>query len=169
MKYIVTVAGEAIEVEVDGDRVTLGRETRVATFTSLAGTPLRQLLIDGRPSELAVESIAPGRWGLTHLGERWEVEVLDERTRYIRGLTGASAGQRGAGALKAPMPGLVLRVQVTPGQKVTAGTGVIVLEAMKMENELKAVGSGVVRSVRVGPGEAVEKGQVLIEFEADHG
>jgi pyruvate carboxylase subunit B len=66
------------------------------------------------------------------------------------------------------MPGLVLRVQVAPGQNVAAGTGVIVLEAMKMENELKAVGAGVVRSVRVSAGEAVEKGQVLIEFEADH-
>jgi pyruvate carboxylase subunit B len=68
--------------------------------------------------------------------------------------------------LKAPMPGLVLRVQVTPGQAVAAGAGLVVLEAMKMENELKAPASAVVRAVRVQPGEAVEKGQVLIEFEA---
>jgi len=168
VKYIVSVAGEEIEVEVDGDRVTVGRKTHVATFTSVAGTPLRQLLVDGQPSTLAVESVQPGRWGLTHQGERWEVEVIDERTRYVRSLTGGSAGHRGGGTLKAPMPGLVLRVQVSPGQNVAAGTGVIVLEAMKMENELKAVGTGVVRSVRVSAGEAVEKGQVLIEFEADH-
>lgn len=168
MKYIVSLAGEEIEVEVDGDRVTVGRKSLMATFTSVAGTPLRQLLVDGQPSTLAVESVQPGRWGLTHQGERWDVEVVDERTRYIRSLTGGSAGRRGGGILKAPMPGLVLRVQVTPGQNVAAGTGVIVLEAMKMENELKAVGAGVVRAVRVSAGEAVEKGQVLIEFEADH-
>jgi biotin carboxyl carrier protein len=168
VKYIVSVAGEEIEVAVDGDRVTVGRKTHVATVTSVAGTPLRQLLVDGQPVTLAMEPLAPGRWGLTHQGERWDVEVIDERTRYIRSLTGRGAGHRGGGSLRAPMPGLVLRVQVAPGQNVLAGTGVIVLEAMKMENELKAVGTGVVRSVRVSAGEAVEKGQVLIEFEADH-
>jgi biotin carboxyl carrier protein len=168
MKYIVSVAGEELEIEVDGDRVTLGRKSHVATFTAIAGTPLRQLVVDAQPSTLAVDSVQPGRWGLTHQGERWEVEVMDERTRYIRSLTGGSTGAGGGGTLKAPMPGLVLRVQVTPGQNVAAGTGVIVLEAMKMENELKAAGTGVVRSVRVSAGEAVEKGQVLIEFEAEH-
>jgi biotin carboxyl carrier protein len=168
MKYIVTVAGEEIEVEVDGDRVTVGRKSHLATFTAIAGTPLRQLLLDGSASSLAVDSVQPGRWGLTHQGERWEVEVMDERTRYIRSLTAGSTGSRGGGTLKAPMPGLVLRVQVAPGQKVAGGTGVIVLEAMKMENELKTAGAGVVRSVRVSAGEAVEKGQVLIEFEAEH-
>jgi pyruvate carboxylase subunit B len=169
MKYIVSVAGEEIEVEVDGDRVTVGRERHAATFTGVAGTPLRQLLVDAQPATLAVDSDQPGHWGLTHQGERWEVEVVDERTRYIRSLTGGSTGQRGGGTLKAPMPGLVLRVQVAPGQKVCAGAGVVVLEAMKMENELKAAVAGVVRSVRVSAGEAVEKGQVLIEFEAEHG
>ena len=64
------------------------------------------------------------------------------------------------------MPGLVLRVEVTPGQKVAAGAGLVVLEAMKMENELKASAAALVRSVRVQAGEAVEKGQILIEFEA---
>jgi biotin carboxyl carrier protein len=168
MKYIVSVAGEEVEVEVDGDRVTVGGATHLATFTAIAGTPLRQLVVDDQPSSLAVDAAQLGRWGLTHQGERWEVEVIDERTRYIRSLTGGTAGKRGGGTLKAPMPGLVLRVQVVPGQNVAAGTGVIVLEAMKMENELKAVGAGVVRSVRVIAGEAVEKGQVLIEFEAEH-
>ena len=65
------------------------------------------------------------------------------------------------------MPGLVLRVQVTPGQAVAAGTGLVVLEAMKMENELKAPTPAVVKAVRVQPGEAVEKGQVLLEFESE--
>ena len=63
------------------------------------------------------------------------------------------------------MPGLVVRVQVEAGQAVAAGTGMVVLEAMKMENELRAATAGTVRSVRVAPGEAVEKGQVLVEFE----
>jgi biotin carboxyl carrier protein len=63
------------------------------------------------------------------------------------------------------MPGLVIRVHVTPGQEVAAGAGMVVLEAMKMENELRAGGPATVRAVRVAPGEAVEKGQVLVEYE----
>ena len=63
------------------------------------------------------------------------------------------------------MPGLVVRVQVEPGQPVSSGAGLVVLEAMKMENELRATTAGTVRRVRVRPGEAVEKGQVLVEFD----
>ena len=62
------------------------------------------------------------------------------------------------------MPGLVVRVQVEPGQEVAAGMPVIVLEAMKMENQLKAAAPARVAAVRVQAGQAVEKGQVLLEF-----
>ena len=62
------------------------------------------------------------------------------------------------------MPGLVVRVLVEAGQEVAAGTGVVVLEAMKMENELKATAAGVVGAIKVGAGEPVEKGQVLVEL-----
>ena len=67
------------------------------------------------------------------------------------------------------MPGLVVRVLAEAGQVVTAGQGMLVLEAMKMENELKASGSATVKAVHVTPGQAVEKGQVLVEFVADTG
>ena len=166
MKYVVLLDGQTIEVEVDGDRVTVDGRAHSATLGVISGTPLRQLLIDGRPLTLSVEAIGRGRWALTPKGERWEMEVLDERTRHIRSLAGGGDQRRAAGVLKAPMPGLVVRVQVQPGEKVAAGAPLVVLEAMKMENELKAGAPGVVKSVRVAPGEAVEKGQVLVEFEA---
>jgi biotin carboxyl carrier protein len=166
MKYVVLLDGQTIEVEVDGDRVTVEGRAHSATLGVISGTPLRQLLIDGRPLTLSVEAIGRGRWALTPKGERWEMEVLDERTRHIRSLAGGGEQRRAAGVLKAPMPGLVVRVQVQPGEKVAAGAPLVVLEAMKMENELKAGAPGVVKSVRVAPGEAVEKGQVLVEFEA---
>ncbi len=62
------------------------------------------------------------------------------------------------------MPGLVVRVLVAEGQAVAAGQGLLVLEAMKMENELRASGPATVARVGVQPGQAVEKGQVLVEF-----
>ena len=165
MKYFVTIAGRTVEVEVDGDQVTVNGRARTAVLTTVPGTPLRQLLVDGRPLGLAVERVGQGRWGLTFVGDRWETEVVDERTRHIRSLTGASDGARGPGALRAPMPGLVVRVQAEPGQTVAAGAGIVVLEAMKMENELRAVTPAVIKAVHARAGETVEKGQLLVEFE----
>jgi len=167
VRYAVLLGGQVIEVEVDGDRVTVAGEMHTATLGSISGTPLRLLLLDGRPTTLSVESLGRGRWALAPGGERREVEVLDERALHIRSLTSNSDRPRASPVLKAPMPGLVLRVQVIPGQAVDAGAGLVVLEAMKMENELKAPGQVVVKAVRVQPGEAVEKGQVLLEFESE--
>jgi biotin carboxyl carrier protein len=165
MKYAVLLDGQVIEVEVNGERVTVAGEPYTATLGAIPGTPLRQLLLNGKPITLSVEPLARGRWALSPAGERWEVEVLDERARHIRNLTDGADRQRVAPVLKAPMPGLVLRVHVAAGQTVAQGAGLIVLEAMKMENELKAPGPGVIKAVRVQPGEAVEKGQLLVEFE----
>jgi biotin carboxyl carrier protein len=166
MKYVVLLDGQTIEVEVEGDQVTVDGQSHSATLGLIPGTPLRQLLVDGRPLTLSVEAIGRGRWALTPKGERWEMEVLDERTRHIRSLAAGGEQRRVAGALKAPMPGLVVRIQVQPGQEVDAGTPLVVLEAMKMENELKAPGPAVIKAIRVAQGEAVEKGQVLLELDA---
>jgi biotin carboxyl carrier protein len=165
VKYLVMMAGESVEVEIDGERVRIGGRTVGASLEVIPGTPLRQLVLDERPLTVAMESLGRGRWMLQTSGQRWEVEVLDERTRHIRSLTGAGDNRRSVQVLKAPMPGLVVRVLAKPGESITAGAGVVVLEAMKMENELKATGAAVVKAVRVEPGQAVEKGQVLIEFE----
>jgi biotin carboxyl carrier protein len=165
MKYVVLLNGREIEVEVDGDRVTVAGRSYAAHLGSIPGTPLRQLLLDGEPSTLSMVSLGRGRWALTDRGERVELEVLDERALHIRGLTGAADKRRAAEVLKAPMPGLVVRVQVQPGEEVSPGSGLVVLEAMKMENELKAHAPGRVKAVRVKAGEAVEKGQILVEFE----
>ena len=165
MKYIVTIAGRDLEVEVDGDQVTVAGHVHTATLSHVAGTPVRQLLLDRRSEALAVEPAGGGRWTITRHGERYDFEVVDERTRHIRSLAGTSDRARGQAALKAPMPGLVVRVQVEPGQAVAAGAGIVVLEAMKMENELRASAPVVIKSVHARLGEAVEKGQVLVEFE----
>jgi pyruvate carboxylase subunit B len=166
VKYTVILDGQSLEVEIDGDHVTVAGQVHAASLGIIPGTPLRQLLIDGRPSTLAMESLGRGRWALAPGGERWEVEVLDERARHIQSLSGGADRPPVSQVLKAPMPGLVLRVHVAAGQQVVAGAGLVVLEAMKMENELKSTAAAIVRAVRVKPGEAVEKGQILVEFEA---
>jgi pyruvate carboxylase subunit B len=165
VKFIAVVAGQSVEVEVDGERVIVAGQSHSASLEPILGTPLRTLMLDGRPVTLALGSQGRGRWILTSGGDRWEVEVIDERTRHIRSLTSGSDHRRTAEVLRAPMPGLVVRVQVKPGDMVAAGAGLVVLEAMKMENELKASEPARVKSVRVAAGQAVEKGQVLVEFD----
>jgi biotin carboxyl carrier protein len=165
MKYTVLVEGEAVEVEIEGERVTVSGRTVPASLGAVPGTPLRQLLLAGEPSTFSFHSLGRGRWLLGQSGERVEVEVLDQRAYHIRSLTAGNGQRKTSDVLKAPMPGLVLRVQVKPGDRVEPGAGLVALEAMKMENELKAQAAGVVKAVRVAPGEAVEKGQVLLEFD----
>jgi pyruvate carboxylase subunit B len=166
VRYFVTVLDREFEVEVDGDRVAVGGRSVPASLGAVPGTPVRELRLDGHSEAIALEAGGAGHWALVRRGERIELEVLDERARHIRRLTGATARARGPAVIKAPMPGLVVRIQVEAGQSVASGAGVVVLEAMKMENELRAAAPGVVAAVRVRPGEAVEKGQVLVEFAA---
>lgn len=165
MKYLVTIDGREIPVEVDGREVRVDGRLVEAHLSPVPGTPLRHLLLGGESLTLAMACPEGGRWEVQHHGDRHQAEVVDERTRHIRSLTGGPARPEAAD-LKAPMPGLVVRVLVEPGHLVEAGQGLIVLEAMKMENELKARAGGRIRAVRAGPGQAVEKGQVLVEFDS---
>ena len=68
--------------------------------------------------------------------------------------------------VRAPMPGLIVRILVDSGQEVEAGDGMLVIEAMKMENELKAEGAGLVEQIHVKPGQTVDKGDLLVSFES---
>lgn len=166
MRYFVTIRDEVLEVEVDGDRVLLDGAPVDARL--LPGPPagLRSLRV-GHRSHALVAGARRADVRTLHLdGERFDVEVVDERTRRIRQMSGPAAGQGGPRPLKAPMPGLVVKIEVAPGEPVTRGQGLIIVEAMKMENELKAEADGVVARILVSPGQAVEKDQVLLDFAA---
>lgn len=166
MRYFVTVNGRTVEVAVAAGRVVVdGREMQV-DLRDVPGTTVRHLLLDGRSYPVVAAARDNGEgWAIHVAGEQFEVEAVDERTRTIRDMTGRAAGPRGPRPVRAPMPGLVVRVEVEPGQQVQPGQGVAIIEAMKMENELRADGAGVVARVLVTAGQAVEKGAVLVEFE----
>ncbi|MFL5505654.1 MAG: biotin/lipoyl-containing protein [Gemmatimonadales bacterium] len=162
MKYHVTVGERTIEVQLDGDRVIVDGRASVAHREPVPGTPLEQVMIDGRAFTLSLEPDGLGRWVAGVRGSRYDVTVVDERTHHVQALVGPGTVPVGQ-ALKAPMPGLVVRVLVVDGDQVSAGQGLVVLEAMKMENELKATVAGVVKMVRATAGATVEKGQLLLE------
>jgi len=165
MKYFVSIGTRTFDVEVDGTRVTVdgvGVETDLA---AVSGTPLYHLLLGGESWTVAVEPLEPlegaDRWALGLVGERVEVLVQDEQARGTEAASGTDR-RGGDGTVRAPMPGLVVRIEVAEGQQVAAGTGLVVVEAMKMENELRAPRSGTVRTVHVAVGQAVEKGASLV-------
>lgn len=165
MKYVVTLRERTFEVTVDGDRVRVDGREHTTEFTGIPHTPLRQLVLDGASRMFALEREEEG-WTVQAGGERWSVHVEDERTRALRELTGQQHGRGAVGLIRAPMPGLVLRVEVEEGQAVEAGAGVVVLEAMKMELPMKADADGVVSELRVAPGDQVEKGALLLVVQA---
>lgn len=164
MKYQVRVGSRVYDVDVDGAQVTVAGVVYQAELEGVPGTPLRLLRLDGATSVLVADPGPHGAWTVESRGERVEVEVLDERTAHIRSLVGAGTAPAAPTTLKAPMPGLVVRLQIEVGATVTAGQALVVLEAMKMENELKAAGPGVVAEIAVDAGQAVERGQILIRF-----
>jgi pyruvate carboxylase subunit B len=166
MRYIVAVNGARSTVEREGDRVIADGVDAPASIEEVGGTPLRLVTIGSQVHRVIVRQRAgKGTYQLWLDGHVYDVEALDERARAIRDLSEASAGPVGPAPLIAPMPGLIVRVSVAEGDEVTAGQGLVVMEAMKMENELRAQGKGRVKRVLAVPGSAVEKGTVLVEME----
>ncbi len=163
MKYTVEIGGRAVVVEVDDGEVRVDGRPVDAT---LMGSGATRRLVRGRLSREFVATGTPledGQWRLLASGYKVDALVLDARTLAVR------AGSRGrgphlAGTLKAPMPGLVVRVLVKEGDEVETGRGLVVLEAMKMENELKAPGAGTVKTIHVAAGAKVERGSPLVEL-----
>jgi len=165
MRYYVTLLGRTYEVDLRGPEPRVHGQPLPAELVAVPGTDVHQLREDGRAlTFLARRGEEPGRWDLWFDGRRLKVRVVDERTRALERMTGGGAAPREK-IVKAPMPGLVVKVLVTEGQTVRAGQGVIIVEAMKMENELKAPADGVVARVHVAPGQAVERNATLVVLE----
>ncbi|MGH9145635.1 MAG: biotin/lipoyl-containing protein [Vicinamibacterales bacterium] len=141
-----------------------------------------RFMIDGQAVDVGAVGLEPGTWSLVlqdgsqhivgvsgrlasgytvHLPSGdVAVNLVDRGRRSSRGRVRTQEGT-GSGQVAAPMPGKVVRVLVTVGQSVQAGEGIVVIEAMKMENELRAARAGVVRQVAARPGLSVEAGAVL--------
>lgn len=165
MRYIVDIGGERLEVDLDGETARIGGVAHAVHLADVEGTPVHLVGIGERVHRVVARRHAErGRYTLRMDGWRLDAEALDERTRAIRDLTAKQAAHAGPLPVTAPMPGMIVRVHVQAGDVVAAGQGVIAMEAMKMENELRTVTAGTVKAVLVQPGQAVEKGAVLLEL-----
>jgi acetyl/propionyl-CoA carboxylase alpha subunit len=165
VKYVATLAGSPTVVEITGSdgryRVTIGDEAlEVDARRTVPG--IYSLLVGG-VSHVADVVDRDGACVVDVGGETYEI-LVEEQARWIirtRGAAGAAQGQ----TLTAPLPGKITHVAVKPGDRVAAGDTLLVIEAMKMENEFKASAAGTVAEVRVQPGQAVNPGDTLLVIE----
>jgi biotin carboxyl carrier protein len=161
-----------------------GRKVKVELPASAAAGGVCECLVDGRPVTIDAKVLQPGVMSLLVPdsqgiarqfrcvldgdavvvdGRRHEFTVYDPRS--LAGRLGSGGGADGPRPVKAPMPGRVVRVLVAVGDEVVEGQGVVVIEAMKMQNELKSPKAGLVARVGVGVGDTVGSGDVLVVVE----
>lgn len=162
MKYIATLEDNTYEIEInESGEILVDGERLPADFMAVAEQSVYSLLLDNHSYEA---HISPGQEALEVLlrGDRYQVQVEDERSRLLRQVAGTEAAATGTFQLKAPMPGMVIAVPVEEGQEVSQGDDLVILESMKMQNELKSPRDGVVTRVRVSPGDSVQQNAVMV-------
>ncbi len=169
MKYGASVNGREFTIDIDRagevtvDDVEHGT-VHAVDLRAIGGTQLYSLILDNHSYEVFVERRA-GVYYVMIKGDLFAVDVEQARLRQLKAMGGQPHAEHDAGTITAPMPGLVVRVLVETGQAVEADQGLLILEAMKMENEIRSPRAGVVRSLSVVAGQTVNLGDLLTVVE----
>lgn len=162
MKYVATINDRAYVVEIGPDgRVWLDGEERRVDFQALGEETSYSLLIDNDSFEGLVQEHR-GRYQVLMRGALYQVHIMDEREQRLAKASSGFSPAAGEVAIQSPMPGLIVAVPVEAGQEVEAGQTLVILESMKMENELKAPRAGKVQAVHVKAGDSVEQNKTLV-------
>jgi biotin carboxyl carrier protein len=162
MKYITVVEGKQFLVEiVDEKHVRVDDKLYEIDFETVSGQPVYSLIVDGKSHESYIYQ-DDDIWQVLMHGRLYSVSVEDEREKRLRAAAGGGVAETGEFHLRAPMPGLVVAIPVAEGQEVKRGQVILILESMKMQNELKAPRDGTIGRIRVKPGETVEQKQTLL-------
>ena len=126
----------------------------------------RYSLIHNNKSHLVHINLENGIYHVHLDGEYFPIRVEDERSRMLRQLVQKAAQQTGEQKITAPIPGLIKSLRVKEGDKVKAGDGLLILEAMKMENEIHSETKGVIKKVMVEAGAPVTQDQIILIIES---
>jgi biotin carboxyl carrier protein len=159
MKYTTIINGEQYEVEIQRDGSVLVNGNRHDVDFLELGSSLYSIIKDNRSLELAIDE-DQNQYEILMDGRLYEGQVLDQRAMLMMNRKGGL--KLGTGEVTSPMPGLIIEVLVAEGDTVTEGQTVVILESMKMQNELKAPRDGVVLSVNTEPDVNVDKDALLV-------
>ncbi|NDJ62838.1 MAG: biotin/lipoyl-binding protein [Chloroflexi bacterium] len=161
MKYVTIINDKEFEIEIGNDgRLTVNGEPRDVDFLPL-GPALYSVLRQHSSHEVVID-VHDDSYEVLMSGRLYTGRVLDERAQLLAARSGGGLIDSGEISIKAPMPGLVIAVLVDEGQAVTKGQTIIILESMKMQNELKAPRDGVVQRISVEAHQSVEQNKLLI-------
>ena len=163
---IVPLSDQQVEINGDAHRYNLAELDGQAFSLILDG---KTYLVEMLPSSEAWQGAGTsGRVDLGHSvllgikGTRYLVRVDDEHSLLVKSLSTKPESKKGSQVVRAPMPGLISRIDVQVGEEVVSGCGLLVLEAMKMENEIRSLKRGTIQTIHVEKGRVVEKGEPLI-------
>jgi len=164
-KYFAEIEGVEYQIEILSDnRIAINGEPYELNFQALRQPLSYSLLLEGKSYEINIYQ-DNGVWEVLLRGNQFSVQVEDERERRLRMAAGQASKEEGKILLQAPMPGLVIDVQVKEGQEVDKGDVLVILESMKMQNELTAPRAGRIARIQTKMNEHVERKQVLLVLE----
>jgi acetyl/propionyl-CoA carboxylase alpha subunit len=167
MKYIAEVDGLDFPVEIiDEHHVRFGDDVLNIDLSAVSGQPLYSLIVRGESYEGYVYP-DEGCWQVLLLGRSYSVIIEDEREKRLRISSGNLVRADREYTLKSPMPGLAIAVPVSEGFHVEKGQILVILESMKMQNELRAPFSGTVIRLKIKQGESVQQKQVMLSVVPD--
>lgn len=161
MKYITTINEKEYTVEIINEKlVVVNGKPMDIDFVSLSGQPVYSLIIDGKSHEAYIYE-EDNQIQVQLRGFQYNADIIDEREKRLKDRAEGNSGS-GEFILKAPMPGLVIAIPVSEGEKIVKGQVLVILESMKMQNELKSPRDGVITRIKIEQGHTVEQKQQLI-------
>lgn len=165
MKYVTTINDKTFEIDIQPDgSLLVNGEKREVDFRAL-GPSQYSILDENMSYELTIEE-REGAVEVLLRGKLYTGKVMDERAQLLASRSGGMGTESGEVTIKSPMPGLIVAVKVEVGQEVKAGQTVVILESMKMQNELKAPRDGVVQAISVQAAQSVEQNKPLVTIGA---
>lgn len=162
MKYLTTINGETFEIEIQNDgTLMVNGEKRAVDFLSFGDSSLHSIIMNTVSHELLIEE-RDGEYEILMRGRLFTGTVLDERAQLVASRRSPKMVDSGEISIRAPMPGLIVAIPVQEGQEVKSNQTVVILESMKMQNELKSPRDGIVQRISVEPGQSVEQNKLLV-------
>lgn len=167
MEYFASLHDKQYHIEINSNdavqAVKLNGKKYQAELLKISDT-LYSLIIDNFSHQLFIEQSSQGYVISIH-GAKYKIDLEDERTHQIRQLIKSDEKSRGQTEIKAPMPGLIVSVNVKEGQEIKKGEALFIIEAMKMENEIRATDDGVIKKILKKERDSVEKDAILMVME----
>ena len=162
--YFVTINGREYVVRIENEGTVFVNGEQIPVDILQLDERSFSILVNGKSEKVIAEG-SNGAYQVQINGRQLEAVIESERMRLLKQFERQSAGRVSKTEIRAPMPALVIKIEVRVGDEVKSGQGLVILEAMKMENEIKAPSAGRVKEIYAVKGKPVEKGELIMTLE----